>query len=151
MKGKQACMHFGNLNPKPEKVLIKANSLYLLTIMMIQLHKLTLEKLTFWIPLSSSAIFCHTHPWIHLNIMIHNHLMGVLRSFCVIITRKKSTSYMSTLDFIKANGPNGISTGMLKHTAASITPSITLILSLCIGRVPSEWKQSLVVPFLSQL
>ena len=34
---------------------------------------------------------------------------------------------MSTLDFIKANGPNGISTGMLKHTAASITPSITLI------------------------
>ena len=108
----------------------KTNSQYLLPIC-IQLCKLTLEKLTFWTPLSSPAIICHTHPWIQLNITIYNHLMGVLRSFYVIITRRKSISYMSTLDFIKANGPNGISTGMLKHTAASITPSITLI-CLCV-------------------
>ena len=46
------------------------------------------------------------------------------------------------------NGPSEISTGMLKHTAASITPSITKFfnLSLRTGSVPSEGKQSLVAP-----
>jgi len=55
---------------------------------------------------------------------------------------------LSSLDVTKANGPDGISARMLKHTAASITPSITKLfnLSLCTGHVPSEWKQSLVVP-----
>jgi len=32
---------------------------------------------------------------------------------------------LSSLDVTKANGPDGISARMLKHTAASITPSIT--------------------------
>ena len=46
---------------------------------------------------------------------------------------------LSSLDVIKANGPDGISARILKHTAASITPSITKLfnLSLCIGHVPS--------------
>ena len=37
---------------------------------------------------------------------------------------------------------------MLKHTTTSITPSITYLfnLSLRTGHIPSEWKQSLVVP-----
>ena len=53
-----------------------------------------------------------------------------------------------SLDVTKANGPDGISARMLKHTAASITPSVTQLfnLSLCSGQVPSQWKQSLVVP-----
>ena len=50
-----------------------------------------------------------------------------------------------SLDVTKANGPDGVSTGMLKHPAASIT-RLLISLSLCTGHVPSEWKQCLVVP-----
>ena len=55
---------------------------------------------------------------------------------------------LSTLDVTKANGPDEISARMLKHTATSITPSITNLfnLSLRTGHIPSEWKQFLVVP-----
>ena len=55
---------------------------------------------------------------------------------------------LSSLDVTKANGPDGISARTLKHTATSITPSITKLfnLSLRTGHIPSEWKQSLVVP-----
>ena len=55
---------------------------------------------------------------------------------------------LSTLDVTKANGPDEISARMLKHTATSITPLITNLfnLSLRTGHIPSEWKQSLVVP-----
>ena len=55
---------------------------------------------------------------------------------------------LSSLDVTKANGPDGIPARMLKHTATSITHSITKLfnLSLRIGHIPSEWKQSLVVP-----
>ena len=44
--------------------------------------------------------------------MIYNQLMGVYQ-------------LLSSLDVTNANGPDEISTGMLKHTADSITPSIT--------------------------
>ena len=55
---------------------------------------------------------------------------------------------LSTLDVTRANGPDEISARTLKHTATSITPSITNLfnLSLRTGHIPSEWKQSLVVP-----
>ena len=100
---------------------MKTNAWYLLSFIMIQLCKLTLES---W-PFSSPATFRHTYPWINLNIMIYNHLMGVYQ-------------LLSSMDVTNANGPNGISTGMLKHTAGSITPSITKIfnLSLWLGCVP---------------
>ena len=52
---------------------------------------------------------------------------------------------LSSLDVTKANGPDGISARTMKHTT-STTPSITKVfnLSLRVGHVPSEWKQSLV-------
>ena len=55
---------------------------------------------------------------------------------------------LGSLDINKSNGPDGISARMLKHTAASISPSITQLFnqSLHSCRVPSEWKSSLVVP-----
>ena len=53
-------------------------------------------------------------------------------------------------DTSKSNGPDGISARMLKHTAISITPSITWLfnLSIRIGKIPNAWKVSHVVPIL---
>ena len=55
---------------------------------------------------------------------------------------------LSHLDTSKSNGPDGISARMLKHTAISITPSITWLfnLSIRIGKIPNAWKVSHVVP-----
>ena len=55
---------------------------------------------------------------------------------------------LGSLDINKSNGPDGISARMLKHTAASISPSITQLYNQLLHscRVPSEWKSSLVVP-----
>lgn len=55
---------------------------------------------------------------------------------------------LSLLDVNKSNGPDGISARMLKYTASSITPAVTMLfnLSLKLGRVPSCWKRSYVVP-----
>ena len=53
-----------------------------------------------------------------------------------------------SLDVSKSNGPDGISPTMLKHTAGSIASSLTKVLNLSIrlGQLPSQWKQSLIVP-----
>ena len=52
------------------------------------------------------------------------------------------------LDTSKSNGPDGISSRMLKSTASSIAPSIAQLfnLSICVGKVPSAWKLSFIVP-----
>ena len=65
-----------------------------------------------------------------------------------VLCNKEVYRLLSTLDVTKANGPDEISARMLKHTATSITSSITNLfnLSLHTGHIPSEWKQSLVVP-----
>ena len=48
----------------------------------------------------------------------------------------------------KASGPDKISAKMPKYTAPSIAPSITDLFncSLCSGRLPDEWKTSMIVP-----
>ena len=53
-----------------------------------------------------------------------------------------------SLNISKSNGPDDISARMLKATAASIAPSVASLfnLSLKLGRVPLEWKESRVVP-----
>ena len=48
----------------------------------------------------------------------------------------------------EASGPDKISAKMLTYTASSIAPSITNLFncSLCSGRLPDEWKTSVIVP-----
>ena len=50
-----------------------------------------------------------------------------------------------TLDVTKSNGPDGISSSMLKHTADAIAPSLTKLF-IQLGQLPSQWKRSLIVP-----
>ena len=52
------------------------------------------------------------------------------------------------LDTSKSSGPDGFSARMLKSTAANIAPSIAQLfnLSISLGKVPSAWKLSFVVP-----
>ena len=66
----------------------------------------------------------------------------------ILCNEEEVYQLLSSLDVTKANGPDGISARALKQTATSITPSITKLfnLSLRTGHIPSEWKQSLVVP-----
>ena len=55
---------------------------------------------------------------------------------------------LSSLDTSKSSGPDCISAQMLKQTAASIAPSVTLLFnqSLKQGQIPCNWKVSQVVP-----
>ena len=55
--------------------------------------------------------------------------------------------FLLSLDKSKATGPDGVSATMLKCTATSIAPFVTQLFNLCIqpGKVPTEWKQALVV------
>ena len=55
---------------------------------------------------------------------------------------------LASLDTSKSSGPGNISALMLKRTAASIAPSITQLFnqSLQLGKIPSDWNVSHVVP-----
>ena len=55
---------------------------------------------------------------------------------------------LASLDTSKSSGPDEISARMLKLTAFSIAPAVTALfnLSLRLGRVPTCWKRSRVVP-----
>ena len=57
-------------------------------------------------------------------------------------------SLLESLDVSKSNGPDGVSSRMLKNTAESISPSITKLFNQSIrsGQLPSKWKSSIVVP-----
>ena len=59
-----------------------------------------------------------------------------------LCTEENICELLESLDVSKSNGPDGISTRMLKYTAASIAPSIARLFnqSLLSCRVPSEWK-----------
>jgi len=48
----------------------------------------------------------------------------------------------------KASGPDKISAKVLTYTASNIAPSITNLFncSSCSGRLPDEWKTSMIVP-----
>ena len=53
----------------------------------------------------------------------------------------------ASLDISKLSGPDVISAKMLKHTAVSTAPSITLLFNLSIksGRVPRAWKKKMII------
>ena len=52
------------------------------------------------------------------------------------------------LDLSKAPGPDGLPTIVLKKCARELTPSLCALfnLSLAEGKLPTEWKEALVVP-----
>ena len=55
---------------------------------------------------------------------------------------------LTNLDNKKASGPDGISARMLKGTATSIAPVLTMLFnhSIQTGKLPSAWKVSNIVP-----
>ena len=63
-------------------------------------------------------------------------------------TEEEVLALIQSLDVSKASGPDGISIRMLKGTAASIAPSLTMLFntSLRNSRFPNCWKQSSIVP-----
>lgn len=65
-----------------------------------------------------------------------------------LCTQSQVLSLIANLPLDSASGPDFISTRMLKHTAHSIVSPLTHILnlSLSLGRVPSDWKNSFIVP-----
>ena len=65
-----------------------------------------------------------------------------------LCTQSQVLSLIANLPLDSASGPDFISTRMLKHTAHSIVSPLThfLNLSLSLGRVPSDWKNSFIVP-----
>jgi len=73
--------------------------------------------------------------------------MSVYRvsSFCLPL---RSLDRILNSGQIQTTGPDGVSATMLKCTATSIAPSVTQLFNLSTqsGKVPTEWKQSLVVP-----
>ena len=60
---------------------------------------------------------------------------------------------LSTLETAKATGLDKISAHMLKATARSIAPSVTVLMNLTLqtGTLPTEWKKSLIVPIPKSL
>ena len=64
-----------------------------------------------------------------------------------LCTQSQVLSLIANLPLDSASGPDFISTRMLKHTAHSIVSPLTHIfnLSLSLGRVPSDWKNSFIV------
>jgi len=63
-------------------------------------------------------------------------------------TEEEVLTLIQSLDASKASGPDGISIRMLKGTAVSIAPSLTLLFNISIGNscFPNCWKKSFVVP-----
>ena len=65
--------------------------------------------------------------------------------FCTVAEVEQ---FLHDLEVSKASGPDKISSRMLKMTATSIAPSITELFNLSIhmGKIPDQWKESMVVP-----
>ena len=63
-------------------------------------------------------------------------------------TEEEVLALIQSLDVSKASGPDGISIRMLKGTAASIAPSLTMLFNISLrnSRFPNCWKQSSIVP-----
>ena len=70
----------------------------------------------------------------------------------LLCTEPEVFDLLASLDILQATGPDGISAQMLKLTAESITPIITVLFnqSISTGTVPDLWKVSLVVPIHKQ-
>ena len=65
--------------------------------------------------------------------------------FCSV---SEVTDLLLSVQVSRASGPDRISANMLKNTASSIAPSITNLfnLSICLGKIPHQWKYSMIVP-----
>ena len=80
--------------------------------------------------------------------LICNHDRNNHTEMSLLCTEDEVHDLLLTLDVTKSNGPDGISSSMLKHTADAIAPSLTKLfnLSIQLGQLPSQWKRSLIVP-----
>ena len=96
-----------------------------------------------------SQCFNHSHP--PLSAADYDNLIHPNPDECpsqYLITEDKVLELLLSLDTTKSNGPDGISTTMLKATAASIAHGITKLMnqSISSGKFPSAWKSASVVP-----
>ncbi len=68
----------------------------------------------------------------------------------IVLSEDEVFNCLQNIDASKGSGLDGIPGRLLKAVAAEITPSLTRVfnLSLCSGRVPSEWKTALITPIL---
>ena len=59
---------------------------------------------------------------------------------------------LRNLKIHKATGPDGIPARLLKETASELAPAVTLLfqVSLDRGKVPSSWKEALIVPIFKK-
>ena len=66
----------------------------------------------------------------------------------LLCTEDDVLDLLLSLDTTKANGPDGISAIMFKATAPSIVKGVTILfnMSIKLGKVPTEWKTSAIVP-----
>ena len=72
--------------------------------------------------------------------------MPVLDS--LVLCQEKVYKVLLNWDWSKAQGPDGLPTIVLKTCARELTPSLCALfnLSLAEGKLPTEWKDALVVP-----
>ena len=66
----------------------------------------------------------------------------------LVLCEEKVYKVMLNWDWSKAPGPDGLPTIVLKACARELTPSLCALfnLSLAVGKLPTEWKDALVVP-----
>ena len=67
----------------------------------------------------------------------------------LLCTEDQICDLLNSLDVSKSCGPDNISAQMLKHTATSIAPAVTMLFNLSLreGKIPQNWKESWVVQF----
>ena len=107
------------------------------------------EKTTMLSEYFSTCFNASVLPLSQLDEEIQTHVeFGSTCSEDLLCTTEKVLSYIQTLDTTKASDPDGISIRMLKHTATSIAPSLAKLfnISIKLGRFPTCWKTSSVVP-----
>ena len=86
-----------------------------------------------------------------LSVNDHDVFANANSSECpseLLCTEDDVLDLLLSLDTTKANGPDGISAIMLKATAPSIVKGVTILfnMSIKLGKVPTEWKTSAIVP-----
>ena len=107
------------------------------------------EKATMLNEYFSTCFNASVPPLSQLDEESQTHMeFGSTCSEDLLCTTEEVLSYIQTLDATKASGPDGISIRMLKHTATSIAPSLAKLfnISIKLGRFPTCWKTSSVVP-----
>ena len=103
----------------------------------------------------STGIFHDRRPSQHFNLseppLTRDDLPETDALLCpsyLLCTEEEVLLVLGSLDVSKSNGHDGISARMLRSTSHSIAPAITKLfkMSIASGKLPKEWKSSLVVP-----